>query len=135
MTVAVASLSAEGGRQDARPASQPTLGLDQNAFLKLLVAELRHQDPTKPMDQTELVSQLSALAGVEQAAASNARLLQILDALSVDQATGLIGKRITAADGAGGGTVANVRITTGGVVAELAGGGELAIGPGVRIGA
>ena len=41
--------------------------VDREAFLKLLVAQLSNQDPLKPMEGTEFVSQLSQFALVEQA--------------------------------------------------------------------
>jgi len=38
--------------------------LDQNAFLKLMIAQLKNQDPTKPQDPTEFMSQLAQFSQV-----------------------------------------------------------------------
>jgi len=40
--------------------------LDKDAFLKLLVAQLQHQDPTNPMDDKDLAAQLAQFTSVEQ---------------------------------------------------------------------
>lgn len=40
--------------------------LDRDAFLKLLVAQLRYQDPNKPMDSAEMVSQSASLSVVDK---------------------------------------------------------------------
>ncbi|MBX3186752.1 MAG: flagellar hook assembly protein FlgD [Labilithrix sp.] len=72
--------------------------LDRDAFLKLLVAQISHQDPLKPMEGTEFVSQLSQFAMVEQSIAQSARLddmkAQLLGIANSD-ATSLVGKRVT----------------------------------------
>ena len=38
--------------------------LDQNAFLKLMIAQLKNQDPTKPQDPSEFMSQLAQFSQV-----------------------------------------------------------------------
>ncbi|MCL2572967.1 MAG: hypothetical protein FWE34_00265 [Defluviitaleaceae bacterium] len=40
--------------------------LDRNAFLNLLVTQLRHQDPLNPMDDREFIAQLAQFSSLEQ---------------------------------------------------------------------
>ena len=40
--------------------------LDRNAFLNLLVTQLRHQDPLNPMDDREFIAQLAQFSALEQ---------------------------------------------------------------------
>lgn len=72
--------------------------LDKDAFLKLLVAQLSHQDPLQPTEGTEFVAQLSQFAMVEQSIAQSAKL-DILSAqmtgLASNEAAGLVGKDVT----------------------------------------
>lgn len=56
-----------GGTQAAAAASVATgLGATSDTFLKLLVTNLQHQDPTKPQDSNEYVQQISQMSMVEQ---------------------------------------------------------------------
>lgn len=72
--------------------------LDRDAFLKLLVAQLRYQDPNKPMDSAEMVSQSASLSVVD-------KLDQISQVLSdggvanrLSLGSSLIGKQVTFLD-------------------------------------
>ena len=52
-------------------------GLDQSDFLALLAAQLKNQDPTKPVDNAEYVSQLAQFAQVNGQNDATAQLKSI----------------------------------------------------------
>jgi flagellar basal-body rod modification protein FlgD len=107
--------------------------VDYESFLKLLVAEMKNQDPTKPMESTDFVAQLATFSQVEQSVQSNAKLDQILQSTALSQAGSLIGRQITSADGNTSGIISEVKIKSDGVVAVLENGKEIAVGDGVVI--
>lgn len=53
-----------------------------NSFLTLLTAQISNQDPLKPVDSTQFVSQLAQLSQVEQGISMNANLESISGMLS-----------------------------------------------------
>ncbi len=52
---------------------------DFKTFLTLLTAQMRNQDPLKPMDSTEFVAQLASFSSVEQQIETNGKLDDLLD--------------------------------------------------------
>ena len=69
-----------------------TLGKD--AFLKMLIAQLRHQDPLNPMDGTAFVAQLAQFSSLEQLTNLNqtmGALPEYLNQFSSAQMANLIG--------------------------------------------
>lgn len=107
--------------------------LDYNAFLRLLIAQLKNQDPTQPMDSTQFVSQLATFSQVEQSVATNTKLDSLLTASALTMADAFIGHTITSADGETSGVVTSVKITSEGPLAILGNGDELLLGAGVTI--
>lgn len=107
--------------------------VDYESFLKLLVAELKNQDPTKPMESTDFVAQLATFSQVEQTIQTNSKLDQILVANSLTQAESLIGREITTSDGETSGVVQQVKINSDGIIAMLEDGTEVAVGDGLTI--
>ncbi|MFD1985874.1 flagellar hook assembly protein FlgD [Mesorhizobium newzealandense] len=107
--------------------------VDYQSFLKLLIAEMKNQDPTKPMDSTQYVAQLATFSQVEQSVQTNTKLDQIMQSSALSQADALIGRSITSADGNTTGTVASVRLASSGLIAVLQNGTEVAVGPGVSV--
>jgi flagellar basal-body rod modification protein FlgD len=93
MTVSAISFGTSGG------ATEGTARSPKDEFLKLLVAQLEHQDPMAPQDSAQFVAQLAQFAQVEQSAEANQRL----EALEAAQAAGvragfanIVGRQITA---------------------------------------
>jgi flagellar basal-body rod modification protein FlgD len=77
-------------------AKSKTLG-DRDTFLKLLVAQLKYQDPTKPADSTQFLAQTAQFTQVE-------KLEGIADMLKAQQLVGassLVGKTVTYLDETG----------------------------------
>lgn len=111
-------------------------GVDYNTFLQLLVAEMKNQDPTNPMDTSQYMSQFAQLSSVEQAMQTNNKLDALLSSQSLSQANGLIGKTVGFTDSTGAsfsGKVASVSINSDGSIATLENGTKVAIGPGLTI--
>jgi flagellar basal-body rod modification protein FlgD len=50
----------------------------ENAFLKLLVEQLKHQDPLAPQDGAQFVAQLAQFNSLEQLISINERLGEVL---------------------------------------------------------
>ena len=119
------------GANQAKATSKTAV--DYQSFLKLLVAEMKNQDPTKPMDSTQYVAQLATFSQVEQSVQTNSKLDQLLQSSALSQADSLIGRTIASADGKTSGKVEEVRLAGTGLIAVLEDGTEVAIGTGVTI--
>jgi flagellar basal-body rod modification protein FlgD len=71
----------------------------RHTFLQLLVAQMEHQDPLKPMENTEFTAQLAQFSVLEQIEAMNTNfgaLLSNQEATSRIQAVDFIGKTVNA---------------------------------------
>ena len=127
----VAALSSASQASPKSAASAATV--DYESFLKLLVAQMKNQDPTAPMESTEYVAQLATFSQVEQQVQMNKKLDDILQASALSQASGLIGREVVSHDGSVTGTVKEIKLYSDGVVAVLKSGGQIPILPGVTI--
>ena len=107
--------------------------LDYHAFLQLLIAQLKTQDPTKPMDSAQFMQQLATFSQVEQSVTTNTKLNSLLTSSALAQADSIIGRIVTSPDGKTSGEVLSVKITSDGPLATLKGGGELLLGAGVVV--
>ena len=72
--------------------------LDKDAFLKLLVTELRHQDPTQPMENKEFISQMAQFSALEQMTNVNKSIQTLNRSSRSGEAYSLLGKQIKAFD-------------------------------------
>lgn len=73
----------------------PTLNADFNMFLKLLTAQMQHQDPLDPMKTSEYTQQLVQYSQVEQSLQQTAQLKEVVARLAsqdMAQASSFIGR-------------------------------------------
>lgn len=90
--------------------------LGKQEFLKLLIAQIRNQDPMNPMEDREFVTQLAQFSSLEALDSISKQLDGLARAQTVVQAAALVGKRVEArlADGTTvSGTVTEVRLVQG----------------------
>jgi flagellar basal-body rod modification protein FlgD len=107
--------------------------LNYNNFLQLLIAQMKYQDPTDPMDASQQISQLATFSQVEQSVKMNTNLSSLIQAQSFSQASDMIGKYITSADDKVTGLVKQVEVYSDGVVAITEKGDKVLVQPGIII--
>ncbi|GAB3601073.1 hypothetical protein GCM10027586_03730 [Kineococcus gypseus] len=105
--LAQTSAARNAGNADTSAKAAAKTAEDKDTFLKLLVAQLRYQDPSKPVDSTQFIAQtaqFSSLETMQDLAKSYAQMLSGQDKL---QASALIGQTVSYA-GPDGETVSGV---------------------------
>lgn len=132
MTTSVTNTGASAATQALDQGSRSSSTVDYQDFLRLLIAQLKNQDPTKPVESTEFVSQMASFSAVEQQIATNARLDNVLLAMNLSQAGSIVGLKLSTPEGVEG-VVKEVRVLSSGVKAVLDSGKEVAVGEGVVI--
>jgi flagellar basal-body rod modification protein FlgD len=87
--------------------------LDKDAFLKLLVAQLKYQDPLSPADPQDFMAQTAQFTSVEKLEQIAAQTAEQTWALALSTASSLVGREVTflRADGTTGTGVATSALT------------------------
>ena len=78
--------------------------LGQAEFLKLMTAQLQHQDPTKPLSNSEFlgqIAQFSTVSGIQELQGSFGQLATAMQSNQILQASGLVGRTVLAPSGQG----------------------------------
>lgn len=73
--------------------------LGKDDFLKLLITQLTHQDPTQPMEDREFIAQMAQFSTLEQMTNMNESFTTLSNMLASNQAMGLLGKTVEIIDG------------------------------------
>ena len=106
---------AGGGTYSASTSIDRPDQMGKDTFLKLLVAQMRYQDPSNPVDSSQMMAQTATFSQVEkleEIAAQNASLLALQRSSS---AGALVGRTVSYADESGAtktGAVSLVRLGT-----------------------
>jgi flagellar basal-body rod modification protein FlgD len=81
--------------KEARPIKKT---LDKDDFMRIMITEMRHQDPSKPMDADRMATQLAQITSVEQMKNIGGAIEKLSDKNSASDRlamSGLIGKTVT----------------------------------------
>ena len=88
----VNSATAQPASTQDRATSAFNLSFEQ--LLKIIMTQLSYQDPLKPMDNFEFVSQLAQFSQIQIGQTGNDRLQEVAAAQATLQATSLLGKTV-----------------------------------------
>ena len=97
MTVSTIDTSTSSTTSSTNSSGTQTLG--KNDFLKLLITQLKNQDPLKPTDSTQFVTQLAQFSSLEQMSNvnDNLKIIQAFDqSINNAQAVNFVGKTVKA---------------------------------------
>ncbi|MGN6244339.1 MAG: flagellar hook capping FlgD N-terminal domain-containing protein [Motilibacteraceae bacterium] len=114
-TVASALSGPQSSASSASSADNSAMGKD--VFLKLLVAQMKYQDPMNPVQGSEFIAQTAQLNSVEKLDDISKAMTEMVAGQNLLGTSSLIGKTVdyTATDGSTKtGTVASVRLGTAG---------------------
>jgi len=95
----VATLNGAGGSSSAAKGAANTLSDVQSTFLKLLTTQLQNQDPTNPMDNAQMTTQLAEMSTAQGISNLNSTLNSLLSSYQSTQtlqAASLIGHQVLA---------------------------------------
>ncbi len=97
--------------------------LGQDAFMQLLLAQLRNQDPLKPMEDKDFIAQLAQFNSLSQLTAMATKIDTLVQSQSINQGASLIGKTVsgTSGDSVITGVVTGLQVTGGKVVLSVDG--------------
>ena len=87
MQVNTLNKSLSGGKVDSK-----SLGKDD--FLKILITQLSYQDPTKPLEDKEFISQMAQFSSLEQMTNMSKSFSDLSGMLVQSNALNLLGKRV-----------------------------------------
>jgi flagellar basal-body rod modification protein FlgD len=73
--------------------------LDKDDFLKILVTQLQHQDPTAPLEDKEFIAQMAQFSSLEQMTNMSQGFQKLSGLLASSEAAGVLGKTVELHDG------------------------------------
>ena len=131
-TAPLSSSTSSGGALSGSEASSSLTGLGSDDFLKLLIMQLRNQDPLEPMDNSEMLQQIASIRDIELSTTLTASLRTLTGQQRFASASSLIGQHVTGVASEDGsalsGVVVGVRFTSdGSPILQLSNGRELPV--------
>jgi len=76
-----------------------TPNLDKDDFLKILITQLQHQDPTAPLEDKEFIAQMAQFSSLEQMTNMSQGFQKLSGLLASSEAAGVLGRNVEVRDG------------------------------------
>jgi len=99
------AISAIGGSNSSSAAGrvrdEALRELNMDDFLQLMIAELQNQDPLNPLDNAQLLQQISQIREIAATGSLSETLESVMFGQSISNASNLIGKQVRALNDAG----------------------------------
>ena len=111
-----ASTSTTGTTSKTSAAIGAAAGMGKDDFMLLLMAQLKNQDPMKPMEDKEFITQLAQFSSLEAMEKMTQQMEDLTSSQMLVQAATLIGKNVTAKLESGEvvtGTISQVKMISG----------------------
>lgn len=93
-----------------RPKREPVKELDKNAFLQIMIAQLKYQDPTSPMDTNKFVEQMAQFTMMEQITNLNTSFNKLYSLQQISYGFSLIGHEVTVVSGENNGELVTGKV-------------------------
>ena len=86
--------AAAAANRSAAQSATNAFGLNFESLLKIILTQLTYQDPLKPMDNFQFVSQLAQFSQIQQGQVMTDKLGALVTSQSTFQATSLLGRQV-----------------------------------------
>lgn len=94
-SVSSASSSSSTQTSTTQSTSERELEFGQDAFMKLLLTQLKYQDPLSPMEDREFISQLAQFTSLSELQKLNDNFSQMTQTQALASGTAFIGKTVS----------------------------------------
>jgi len=116
MQVAATNLISTDTNNQPGSTRTPTKTLNQDDFLKLVLAQLTNQDPLNPQKDTEFIAQMTQFSALEQSKSMQQDIAKLQTDQQFMQANSMLGRVVTLQDDQGNvinGTVTAIDVQAG----------------------
>jgi flagellar basal-body rod modification protein FlgD len=96
---AVLGMEVDAFNKSIQKGRMPTQSLGKDDFLKLLITQLSHQDPTAPMEDKEFIGQMAQFSTLEQMSGMASDFSRLADLLGGSEAVSSLGRSVEILEG------------------------------------
>ena len=93
-TSPISAIAANSPVSSTQDAAQNAFGLGFEDLLRIVLTQLTYQDPLKPIENFEFVSQLAQFTQIQQTETMSDRMLSMVQSTSISQATDLLSRTV-----------------------------------------